>query len=82
MTISDQVGADEVRTGRVVARVAALATAPVKGLRLQSRDMLELDRLGAVDDRRFFLINEDDRMVNSRRGRPRRMCGRDLGNYS
>ena len=51
------------------ARVAALATAPVKGFRLQSRETLELDHLGAVDNRRFFLINEDDRMVNSRRVR-------------
>jgi uncharacterized protein len=69
MTISDQVGVEKARTGRLVARVAALATAPVKGLRLQSRETLELDRLGAVDDRRFFLINESDRMVNSRRVR-------------
>jgi hypothetical protein len=50
-----------------VARVAALATAPVKGLRLQARDALALDTIGAVDDRRFFLITDEDRMVNARR---------------
>ena len=53
--------------GRAVARVTALSTAPVKGLRLQARDALQLSAIGAVDDRRFFLINEDERMVNARR---------------
>lgn len=51
----------------MVARVTELATAPVKGLRLQSRDALQLETFGAVDDRRFFLIDENDRMVNARR---------------
>lgn len=50
-----------------MANVAALATAPVKGLRLQSREALQLGSTGAVDDRRFFLIDHDDRMVNARR---------------
>jgi hypothetical protein len=50
-----------------VACVTALSTAPVKGLRLQSRDGVALDTVGALDDRRFFLITDDDRMVNARR---------------
>jgi hypothetical protein len=50
-----------------VARIVVLSTAPVKGLRLQSRDALQVDTIGAVDDRRFFLISDEDRMVNARR---------------
>lgn len=69
MTISDRLGVEETRSGLMVARVTALATAPVKGLRLQSRDAVALERFGAVDDRRFFLINDEDRMVNNRRAR-------------
>jgi hypothetical protein len=60
-------GHDAARTGRPVARIAALATAPVKGLRLQSRDAVRLETIGAVDDRRFFLVTDEDRMVNARR---------------
>ncbi len=50
-----------------MARITALATAPVKGLRLQPRDAVALDTFGAIDDRRFFLIDHGDRMVNARR---------------
>jgi uncharacterized protein YcbX len=51
----------------MVARITALATAPVKGLRLQPREALRLETFGAVDDRRFFLIDKSGRMVNARR---------------
>lgn len=44
-----------------------MATAAVKGLRLQPRDAVRLEPFGAVDDRRFFLITDEDRMVNARR---------------
>jgi uncharacterized protein YcbX len=68
MTISVRGGPAEAQVERVtVARVAALATAPVKGLRLQSRDELRLSRIGACDDRRFFLVDDGNRMVNGRR---------------
>jgi hypothetical protein len=60
-------GHDAARIGRLVARITALATAPVKGLRLQARDEVRLHTVGAVDDRRFFLITDEDRMVNARR---------------
>jgi uncharacterized protein YcbX len=53
-------------TGMESATVRALATTPVKGLRLQSRDTVRLERLGVVEDRRFYLINARDRMVNGK----------------
>jgi len=60
-------GHDTATFGPAVARVTALSTVAVKGLRLQSRDALRLESIGAVDDRRFFLITDEDRMVNARR---------------
>jgi uncharacterized protein YcbX len=47
-------------------RVSALATSPVKGLRITSRTELELEPTGARDDRRFYLIDEAARMVNGK----------------
>lgn len=44
-------------------RVARLNVAPVKSLGLEHPDELWLDRAGAPNDRRFFLVDEDDRMV-------------------
>ena len=67
MTTSVRGGQEEVRTGQDVARITALATAPVKGMRLQSRDELRLETFGAVDDRRFFLVDQNNRMINARR---------------
>ncbi|HWD70057.1 MAG TPA: MOSC N-terminal beta barrel domain-containing protein [Solirubrobacteraceae bacterium] len=67
MTTSVRGGHDAARIGPEVATVTALFTVPVKGLRLQSREALRLETTGAVDDRRFFLITHDDRMVNARR---------------
>lgn len=60
-------GSEAAEIGSPVATVTALSTAPVKGLRLQSRDVLQLEAIGATDDRRFFLITEEGRMVNARR---------------
>ena len=60
-------GSEAAEIGSPVATVTALSTAPVKGLRLQSRDAVQLETIGAVDDRRFFLITDEDRMVNARR---------------
>lgn len=50
----------------VVAGVCALATTPVKGLRLQARSAVRLQREGVIDNRRFFVIDERDRMVNGK----------------
>jgi uncharacterized protein YcbX len=47
--------------------VTALATTPVKGLRVCSRTEVMLDRTGASDNRRFYLIDERGRMVNGKR---------------
>jgi len=46
-----------------VARVVRLNVAPVKSLGLQHPEELWLDRDGAPDDRRFYLVDENDRMV-------------------
>jgi uncharacterized protein YcbX len=46
--------------------VSALATTPVKGLRVVARPALTLQASGAPDDRRFYLVDERRRMVNGK----------------
>jgi uncharacterized protein YcbX len=46
--------------------VTALATTPVKGMRLLPRDEIQLDWAGAQDNRCFYLIDERGRMVNGK----------------
>lgn len=46
--------------------VTALATTPVKGFRICARDEVMLTRAGVPDNRRFYLIDEDARMVNGK----------------
>ncbi len=48
------------------ARVAWICLAPVKGLALRQVDRCELTEAGVTGDRRFFLVDEDDRLVNSK----------------
>ena len=48
------------------ARVVALALTPVKGLRVVQREEVRLDAAGVRDDRRFYLVDERDRMVNAK----------------
>lgn len=67
MTTAVRGGRDECRKGQIVARVSGLASVPVKGMRLQPRHELRLEPFGAPDDRRFFLVDENDRMINARR---------------
>jgi MOSC domain-containing protein len=45
--------------------VCGLAITPVKGTRLRAVESVRLDRHGARENRRFFLIDEDDQMVNA-----------------
>lgn len=45
--------------------VTGLAITPVKGTRLREVERIELDRHGVRENRRFFLIDRDDTMVNS-----------------
>jgi uncharacterized protein YcbX len=45
--------------------VCGLAITPVKSTRLQPVDRIRLDRQGVRENRRFFLIDEDDEMVNA-----------------
>jgi uncharacterized protein len=46
--------------------VTALATTPVKGTRLQTPRSVLLDRDGARDNRRFYVIDDRGRMVNGK----------------
>jgi uncharacterized protein YcbX len=48
-------------------RVAWIATAPVKGLRLALRDEAVLERAGIVGDRAFYLVDEEGRLTNAKR---------------
>jgi uncharacterized protein YcbX len=45
--------------------VTALAITPVKGTRIRNVDTVRLDRGGARENRRFFLIDDEDDMVNA-----------------
>ncbi len=47
--------------------MTALATTPVKGLRISARNEVMLERAGVSDNRRFYLIDERARMVNGKR---------------
>jgi uncharacterized protein YcbX len=49
-----------------VAVVVGLAVTPVKATRLHAVDRLELTRDGVPNNRRFYLIDDRDRMVNSK----------------
>jgi uncharacterized protein YcbX len=46
--------------------VSGLAITPIKGTRLQAVDRVELDLDGARGNRRFFVIDERDRMLNGK----------------
>ena len=48
------------------ARVAWISLCPVKGLALRQVDRCELTEAGVVGDRAFFLVDDDDRLVNSK----------------
>jgi uncharacterized protein len=50
----------------VSARVAWISRCPVKGLALERIDSCDLTEAGIVGDRQFFLVGEDDRLVNSK----------------
>jgi uncharacterized protein YcbX len=51
----------------VSARVAAILVAPVKALRVLAREQVELGAQGVRENRRFFLIDAEERMVNGKR---------------
>ncbi len=48
------------------ARVRALSITPIKGTRLLPVDRVALEASGAVGNRRFFVVDERDRMVNAK----------------
>jgi MOSC domain-containing protein len=50
----------------VSARVTWICLSPVKGLALRQLDECELTEAGLIGDRAFFLVDEDDRLVNSK----------------
>jgi uncharacterized protein len=45
-------------------RVARLSIAPVRGLGLQHPDALELTDMGVINDRRFYLVDDQGRLVD------------------
>ena len=47
-------------------RVAWISHCPVKGLALRQLDECELTEAGVAGDRQFFLVDENDRLVNSK----------------
>jgi uncharacterized protein YcbX len=48
-------------------RIAWIATAPVKGLRLAQRDEAVIERAGIEGDRAFYLVDADGRLTNAKR---------------
>jgi uncharacterized protein YcbX len=50
----------------VATRVAWISLSPVKGLALSQVDECELTEAGLAGDRAFFLVDETDRLVNSK----------------
>jgi len=50
----------------VSGRVAWICLSPVKGLALRQVDECELTEAGVTGDRQFFLVDENDRLVNSK----------------
>jgi hypothetical protein len=51
---------------KVSARVAWISRCPVKGLAITQLDECELTEAGVAGDREFFLVDENDRLVNSK----------------
>ena len=49
------------------ARVVALSVTPVKGLRVLARERVEIGPAGVRENRRFFLVDAQERMVNGKR---------------
>src|SRR5438093_1204260 len=51
-------------------KVAWLHVAPVKGLRIEERESVELGLHGVDDDRRFCVVDETGRLLNGKRLAP------------
>src|SRR5258708_23293251 len=51
-------------------KVAWLHVAPVKGLRIEERDRIELGLNGVADDRLFCVVDETGRLLNGKRLAP------------
>jgi uncharacterized protein len=47
-------------------RVSAIHATPIKSLRLESLQEAELDETGVTDDRRFLLVDPNDRIITQR----------------
>jgi uncharacterized protein YcbX len=50
----------------VRATVTALSVTPIKATRLRTVESIELDTIGARGNRRFFVIDDRDRMINGK----------------
>lgn len=51
------------------ATVSQLATAPVKGMRLQCTSEIRLGQSGVIGDREFLVIGQDSKLLLTRPGR-------------
>jgi uncharacterized protein YcbX len=51
----------------MTARVAWIHVAPVKGLAIEERGEIVLERYGAHDNRRFYVVNDEGAMTNSKK---------------
>jgi len=47
-------------------RIAWINVAPVKGMALEQRHAVELEPFGVLDNRRFYVIGESDRLLNGK----------------
>jgi uncharacterized protein YcbX len=57
-------------TVAVAPRVAWIFVAPVKGMALARREEVRVEQFGVRDDRRFYLIGEDGRLLNGKQLAP------------
>ncbi len=51
----------------MIANVSGLLVTPVKSLRIQRRDAVTLERGGVPENRRFFIVDAENRMLNGNR---------------
>lgn len=63
----DKQAADSATLSPLSSVVTALATTPVKGLRIGARAEVTLERTGVPENRLFYLVDESARMVNGKR---------------
>jgi uncharacterized protein len=59
-------GRPECQTEAVIARVAWISVAPVKGMALEQRSEVQLEPYGVRGNRRFHVVGDDGRLLNGK----------------